>query len=136
MKKTMNEYAENKTLIKTTWDNMQQNVRNVIIYIIFLFQTEWFVIYGFVTQLHCCGTNNFTDWSATSFSGGKDVPDSCCFELIKDCGKGALVDHTDGIYHGGCADALKKSALGNLGTLVGAAVGLAVVQVSFQDIYY
>ncbi|CAM4677486.1 hypothetical protein PO909_014170 [Leuciscus waleckii] len=56
--------------------------------------------------LKCCGGNSSDDWvnfSATHTS----VPDSCCINVTKDCGVGAIHD-VKKIYTDGCKPALEK----------------------------
>jgi hypothetical protein len=39
-------------------------------------------------QLQCCGVSNYTDWfSCNGWKRHKWVPDSCCIDISKDCGK-------------------------------------------------
>lgn len=40
-------------------------------------------------QLKCCGVNSSSDWSYLD-SDGNSVPDSCCINKTKGCGKGSM----------------------------------------------
>lgn len=42
-------------------------------------------------QLKCCGVNSSADWKSFS-PGGNSVPDSCCVNVTKGCGVGAMKD--------------------------------------------
>lgn len=42
-------------------------------------------------QLKCCGVNSSADWR-TFASDGNTVPDSCCVNVTKDCGKNKMTD--------------------------------------------
>uniref|UniRef100_A0A8C7WWL8 CD63 molecule n=1 Tax=Oryzias sinensis TaxID=183150 RepID=A0A8C7WWL8_9TELE len=45
--------------------------------------------YCMVTTLKCCGVNSSSDWSYLD-SDGNSVPDSCCINKTKGCGKGSM----------------------------------------------
>uniref|UniRef100_A0A8C7WWI0 CD63 molecule n=1 Tax=Oryzias sinensis TaxID=183150 RepID=A0A8C7WWI0_9TELE len=43
----------------------------------------------FSSSLKCCGVNSSSDWSYLD-SDGNSVPDSCCINKTKGCGKGSM----------------------------------------------
>jgi len=104
MKKGMQNY--NKTGyegVTTTWDHMQ-------------------------ADLHCCGVQNFTDWSKPENNNGV-IPDSCCVNT-KDGGQivGCGADKTEEKYKVGCLDKLDDIFMKNIDKIGGAALGIAFVQ--------
>lgn len=42
-------------------------------------------------QMKCCGGNSSSDWKGFD-KDVNSVPDSCCVNATKDCGKGAMLD--------------------------------------------
>ncbi|ROL47010.1 CD63 antigen [Anabarilius grahami] len=57
-------------------------------------------------ELKCCGGNSSSDWENFSPTH-KSVPDSCCKNVTKGCGTGAMGD-AKVIYTDGCQPALEK----------------------------
>ncbi|XP_040563484.1 CD63 antigen [Lepeophtheirus salmonis] len=65
--------------------------------------------------LHCCGGQNFltgyNDYRNTAIGGNNSVPDSCCHEMEKNCGKGVFsrteTEVRNSIYVNGCLTVLK-----------------------------
>ncbi|XP_045583180.1 tetraspanin-9 [Procambarus clarkii] len=55
-------------------------------------------------EMNCCGTISYKDWFATAFGKGTDVPDSCCLEVVPDCGKDIahIIDAEDVVITEGC----------------------------------
>lgn len=84
-------------------------------------------------EFKCCGSNNSTDWEASSWirsadSEGRKVPDSCCKTIVKNCGRR---DHPSNIYkvEGGCISKLEKFILDHLKIIGAVGVGIACVQI-------
>ncbi|KAM4737613.1 CD63 antigen [Anableps anableps] len=75
----------------------------------------------------CCGVNNASDWKAYK-DDGKTVPDSCCFNVTKDCGSGAMTDGTK-VYQKGCHDALVTFLKNNIQWVIIAALVIAILQI-------
>ena len=42
---------------------------------------------SFYSQLNCCGIKDYSDWFATRFGNGANVPDSCCLLVTENCGE-------------------------------------------------
>ncbi|XP_026092806.1 CD63 antigen-like [Carassius auratus] len=55
----------------------------------------------------CCGQNSSLDWLNSKFLAPDSVPDSCCKNITKDCGEGAIRD-TRKIYTVGCQPIMDK----------------------------
>lgn len=74
----------------------------------------------------CCGWYNYTDWYQSKFGGPTNrVPDSCCKEVVKDCGTKKDISLW---YQGGCKTKLEdllKSKLKYVGAI---AVAIIVIQ--------
>merc|ERR1719498_670237 len=64
-------------------------------------------------DLECCGVTNTSDWRSFT-AEGNSVPDSCCVNVTKDCGIGAMSDPVK-VHQQGCHDKvvelLKKNIL-------------------------
>ncbi|MBN3317773.1 CD63 protein, partial [Atractosteus spatula] len=80
---------------------------------------------GIQEDFKCCGAMNATDW--VGVTGASSVPDSCCKNVTKSCGKGAL--NTDRIYKDGCVNIIEKWVKKNLLIVVGVALGIAFFEV-------
>lgn len=79
-------------------------------------------------ELKCCGRNSSSDW--VNFSPGhKSVPDSCCKNITKDCGIGALGDDKI-IYTEGCQHAFEKYINQHILWLAVGALVIAFVQIT------
>lgn len=74
----------------------------------------------------CCGWYNYTDWYQSKFGGPTNrVPDSCCKDVVKDCGTKKNISLW---YQGGCKTKLEdllKSKLKYVGAI---AVAIIVIQ--------
>jgi len=77
-------------------------------------------------EFNCCGVNNFTDWEGTlAFNETNDVPDFCCKNITKDCGKGA--SDTDKIYKTGCFIKFEGFVVDNVSIVVGVGFGVTIL---------
>ncbi|XP_016320367.1 CD63 antigen-like [Sinocyclocheilus anshuiensis] len=79
-------------------------------------------------QFKCCGRNSSSDWMNSKFLAPSSVPDSCCKNFTKDCGKGALQE-TSKIYTDGCQPILDKFLKQNILWFAVAALVIAFVQI-------
>ncbi|XP_067226680.1 CD63 antigen [Chanodichthys erythropterus] len=79
-------------------------------------------------QLKCCGANSSNDWENFS-STHKSVPDSCCKNVSKGCGTGAMGDASI-IYTDGCQPALEKYIKDRILWVAVGALVIAFVQVT------
>lgn len=77
----------------------------------------------------CCGGNSSSDWRNSPFVALSSVPDSCCRNITKDCGKDALKD-TSKIYTDGCQPILDKVLKDNILWIVVVALIVAFVQIT------
>jgi len=79
----------------------------------------------------CCGVDSFDDWKNTAFSGGNNLPDSCCKDWTKDCGK-SFFNNPDvsKINEKGCYKLLETEIVDNVEVVGGVAIGILVVQVN------
>ncbi|KAM4732621.1 tetraspanin-6 [Anableps anableps] len=81
-------------------------------------------------KLHCCGTNNFTDWRTTEYFKDNGIPVSCCKsdkcspETLKDLDKAATE-----VYPTGCFSLVTNMLEANLGVIAGVSFGIAFFQV-------
>ncbi len=50
-----------------------------------------FTVFHLRVQLKCCGVNSSSDWKNFG-AEGNSVPDSCCVNVTKNCGLGAMTD--------------------------------------------
>lgn len=91
-----------------SWDELQQNMK-------------------------CCGVTEFTDWGANPIKNATGaVPDSCCKEVTKGCGFGALKtenDTPDAIYTDGCLNKIFDVIQANITWVAIAAACVVAVQV-------
>jgi len=75
----------------------------------------------------CCGVEGFKDWENTPFyQKSNGVPDSCCVQESKDCGKGAI-QNPDNIYQEGCFAKFENTIVGNVAWAIGIGVAVAVL---------
>jgi len=74
------------------------------------------------TDLHCCGSTDYTDWFKNST---QTVPDSCCLVDTKGCGSNP--DKSQ-IYTKGCLTEFEDQFVGNIGLVGGIALGVAAFQ--------
>ncbi|CAL8367108.1 unnamed protein product [Lota lota] len=79
------------------------------------------------TDLKCCGANSSLDW----INFGVDhntVPDSCCVNISKSCGVGALSDAAK-VHQQGCNTLVEEALMKNLKWIIIAAVVIAIIQI-------
>ncbi|KAK2897273.1 hypothetical protein Q8A73_013653 [Channa argus] len=93
---------QNSTEIKETMDYLQK---------------EW----------HCCGLNSSTDWKDFK-PDMNSVPDSCCVNVTKDCGIGAM-KNTAKVHQEGCEVALEAFLKKNIQWVIVAALVIAFLQI-------
>nr|XP_015822531.2 CD63 antigen [Nothobranchius furzeri] len=75
----------------------------------------------------CCGVNGSADWRNFD-SSGKSVPDSCCLNVTKGCGKDAISDPSK-VYQKGCHDVLVDAVKSNIQWVIVAALVIAFLQI-------
>ncbi|XP_041860666.1 CD63 antigen [Melanotaenia boesemani] len=75
----------------------------------------------------CCGVNSSADWRDFG-PDGKTVPDSCCRNVTKDCGKGNMMDQNK-VYLKGCHDVLETTLKNNIHWVIVAALVIAFIQI-------
>ncbi|XP_034738864.1 tetraspanin-7 [Etheostoma cragini] len=80
--------------------------------------------------LHCCGVNNYTDWSVTAYFEKNGIPASCCKddtncspESLKDLDKAGKE-----VYTTGCFSQVTHVMESNLGIIAGISFGIAFFQ--------
>ncbi|MGH0186410.1 UNVERIFIED_CONTAM: hypothetical protein FKN15_021394 [Acipenser sinensis] len=81
-------------------------------------------------NLHCCGSDNYTDWGSTEYFRERGIPMSCCndslpctVEALKDLSKAEKV-----VYHQGCVKLVTTVMESNLGIIAGISFGIAFFQ--------
>merc|ERR1711971_255035 len=83
-------------------------------------------------ELDCCGTQEYKDWSNATFSGGADVPDSCCLSNVRGCGKGTLSlgeeEAKMKIHTNGCFGTFSEKIQENGGLVGGIGIGIGFLQ--------
>ncbi|XP_030052646.1 CD63 antigen [Microcaecilia unicolor] len=73
-------------------------------------------------SFNCCGAANYTDWyQYPPFSLSKSVPDSCCINETKDCGKAS----SSPIHPEGCVKKVNELIKKNVVIVAGVALGIA-----------
>ncbi|KAI2649612.1 CD63 antigen [Labeo rohita] len=77
----------------------------------------------------CCGVNSSEDWSNSKAVPAKSVPDTCCKNITKDCGVGAIKDGNK-IYTDGCLPIMNKDLRENIMWIAVAALVIAFVQIT------
>lgn len=78
----------------------------------------------------CCGANKTSDWaSVMPFNGTLDLPDSCCINQTKGCGKGQDIPTSTTIHKDGCVKGIKDWFDKNLKIIAGVAIGIAAFEV-------
>lgn len=75
----------------------------------------------------CCGVNSSVDWAYFG-TDGKTVPDSCCLNVTKNCGKGSMTDASK-VYQKGCHDVLVTFLKDNIQWVIVAAIVIALLQI-------
>ncbi|KAJ8390491.1 hypothetical protein AAFF_G00102880 [Aldrovandia affinis] len=78
-------------------------------------------------DMKCCGANSSTDWGSF-MSGGDSVPDSCCKNVTKSCGVGAMLDGSK-VYQEGCQVAVEALLRKNTLWVIVGAVVIAFLQI-------
>lgn len=76
-------------------------------------------------RLRCCGINSPSDWKSI-LPDGKSVPDSCCIQSSKGCGKDALFD-TKNLYVRGCSATIFGRSSSKYDALIGMNFTLVVL---------
>lgn len=81
------------------------------------------------SSLDCCGIQTYHDWERTDWRkhSNETVPKSCCIHPHKCQNHVYDFDKTD-IYNDGCYDKVVKFVDDNMGTIGGAALGIAFFQ--------
>uniref|UniRef100_A0A3Q0S2F0 Tetraspanin n=1 Tax=Amphilophus citrinellus TaxID=61819 RepID=A0A3Q0S2F0_AMPCI len=82
--------------------------------------------YCMVTTMKCCGANSSADWKGI-IPDGKSVPDSCCVNVTKGCGTGAMYDSAK-VFQEGCTAAVEAALKTNILWVIVAAIVIAVLQ--------
>jgi len=105
-------------------------------------------------EFNCCGYNNYTDWNNSTETFGEyvkemegwldveeftltknPVPDSCC--IVSEFGFGLTYQNiNEDIYTEGCKDSVESFLTDNIAIIAGAAVGLAVLQISLIFLFW
>ncbi|MED6290317.1 hypothetical protein CHARACLAT_011896 [Characodon lateralis] len=75
----------------------------------------------------CCGVNSSLDWKGFSIDGNT-VPDSCCVNVTKGCGKGTMTDARK-VHQQGCHDVLEAFLKKNIQWVIVAALVIAFLQI-------
>jgi tetraspanin-7 len=76
--------------------------------------------------LNCCGTNNYTDWYATSWAAGNEtVPGSCCSSGGNCPPRTYVIEH---VFTDGCYDRIVDFLSGRLKTIGGLGLICAFLQ--------
>ncbi|KAM6925565.1 CD63 antigen [Xenentodon cancila] len=75
----------------------------------------------------CCGVNSSADWRNFD-PDGNTVPDSCCINVTKNCGKGTMTDKNK-VYQMGCHDVLEAFLKKNIQWVIVAALVIALLQI-------
>lgn len=86
----------------------------------------------------CCGVVSYKDWLQTGFGANTgDVPDECCIETVKGCGKGMAWSRSHNIeniiHTDGCLPVITKFVK-KLAT-IGAAISMGVAAFLCGAIY-
>nr|AXV45346.1 CD63 [Lateolabrax japonicus] len=78
-------------------------------------------------DLKCCGVNSSSDWRSFR-PEGNSVPDSCCVNVSKSCGQGAMTNPAK-VYQKGCHDAMVALLKKNIQWVIVAALVIAFLQI-------
>jgi len=85
-------------------------------------------------EIGCCGTQEFRDWSNTTFSERSNVPDSCCLSDIAGCGQNVLTQNDENaakkIHTMGCFKGFSEKIKSNISAIGGVGIGVGVVQLA------
>ncbi|XP_034191961.2 tetraspanin 66E isoform X1 [Osmia lignaria lignaria] len=89
---------------------------------------------GIMTQLHCCGVDNYLDFreSANWTSSDKVVPEACCMKennMLKDPTCPINPTSSNSYYQQGCYNAIMRTIEANKAIVIGVASGLALVEI-------
>jgi len=83
-------------------------------------------------EIGCCGTQEFRDWSNTTFSDKSNVPDSCCLSDIAGCGKSILTQNDDNaamkVHTQGCFKSFSEQIKSNISAVGGVGIGIGILQ--------
>jgi len=83
-------------------------------------------------ELRCCGTQEFRDWSNTTYAEKSNVPDSCCLSDISGCGNNILTENDNNaamkIHTTGCFDIFSQQIRGNIAVVSGIGIGIGFMQ--------
>jgi len=79
------------------------------------------------TDLKCCGVNSSADWGSY-MPDGNSVPDSCCVNNTKDCGRGTMTDASK-VHQQGCQTAVEQLLRKNIQWIIVAALIIAFLQI-------
>merc|ERR1719219_905151 len=77
-------------------------------------------------NLQCCGITTYQDWKNVTTVPADSLPDSCCINEIKGCGRSAMLKPDGLINEGGCFDKVKDLIKDNI-VIVGAVAAAVVV---------
>ncbi|XP_046742727.1 tetraspanin-1 [Diprion similis] len=88
---------------------------------------------GIMTQLHCCGVENYNDFRTSKnwTASGKMVPESCCMKedgQLKDSNCPVSPSSTNSYYQTGCYEAMVKVIEDSAAIVIGVAATLAFVE--------
>merc|ERR1712212_588470 len=78
-------------------------------------------------DLKCCGVNSSADWSG-HMPVANSVPDSCCVNNTKDCGRGTMTDASK-VHQQGCQPAVEQLLRKNIQWVIVAALIIAFLQI-------
>jgi len=85
-------------------------------------------------EMKCCGTQEFRDWTNTTFSGKTNVPDSCCLSDITGCGGSILTQNDNNaamkIHTRGCFPTFTAHVTDNIGVVGGIGIGVGLLELS------
>jgi len=83
-------------------------------------------------EIGCCGTQEFRDWTNTTFSEKSNVPDSCCLSDIAGCGNSVLTQNDANaamkIHTKGCFSSFSTKIKGNISVVGGVGIGVGFLQ--------
>ncbi|KAG7518138.1 hypothetical protein JOB18_026439 [Solea senegalensis] len=81
--------------------------------------------------LHCCGVNNYTDWSETAYFATHGIPGSCCRSdaVCTDDNLRVLATAANLVYSQGCFTVMTQTVEANLGIIAGISFGISCFQI-------
>ncbi|XP_058505500.1 tetraspanin-7 isoform X1 [Solea solea] len=82
-------------------------------------------------SLHCCGVNNYTDWSETTYFATHGIPASCCRSdaVCTENNLRVLATAADLVYSQGCFTVMTQTVEANLGIIAGISFGISCFQI-------